>query len=69
VVAQVRPSIAVVVSNFKRIRQVAALSRANRGISLAFLYFLAVSRFSPFLVLTHEDVIYLLSGRYKSTGH
>jgi len=35
--AQVVPSIAAAVSNFKRIRQVAALSRANRDVSWAFV--------------------------------
>jgi len=38
VAAQVRPSVAAAVSNFTRIRQVAALSRANRGVSWAFLF-------------------------------
>ena len=36
--AQVRPSIAAAVSNFKLIRQVAALSRANRGFLVPFCH-------------------------------
>ena len=36
--AQVTASIAAAVSNFKLSRQVAALSRANRGVSWAFLF-------------------------------
>jgi len=39
VAAQVRASIAAAVSEFKIIRQVAALSRANRGVNWAFLLF------------------------------
>jgi len=42
VAAQVRPSIAAAVSDFKLNRQVAALSLANRGVSWAFLLLLCV---------------------------
>jgi len=43
VAAQVRPSIAAAVSNFKLNRQMAALSLANRGVSWAFLFLRATA--------------------------
>ena len=50
--AQVRPSVAAAVSNFKCIVYVEALSHANRGVSWAFLFYHDNSMVSLLLFFT-----------------